>query len=104
MTLSVKGAWTPRPLTDRVIASTHICVLTPGRSAMLAGTIQTWITRRIAVRQRLARMCTSDLLFLLVVTTKPSLEEAARFSGLHTSLFSKLLQSHSKVATTTLER
>jgi hypothetical protein len=71
---------------------------------MLAGTIQTWIKRRIAVRQRLARICTSYLLFLMVVTTKHSLEEAARFSGLHKSLFSKLLKSHSKVATTTLER
>jgi hypothetical protein len=71
---------------------------------MLAGTIQTWSKRRIAVRQRLARICTSDLLLRMVVTTKHSLEEAARVSGLHKSLFSKLLQSHSKVATTTLER
>jgi hypothetical protein len=70
---------------------------------MLAGTIQTWIKRRIAVRQRLERMCTSYLLFLMVVTTKHSLKEAARFSGLHPSLFSKLLTSHSKVAITTLE-
>ena len=41
---------------------------------MLAGPIQTWITRRIAVRQRLERMCTSYLLFLMVVTTKHALE------------------------------
>ena len=78
-----KGAWTPRPLTDRVIASTHICLRTPGKSAMLAGTLQTWLKRRIAVRQRLERICTSYLLFLMIVTTKHSLEEAARFSGLH---------------------
>jgi hypothetical protein len=70
---------------------------------MLAGTLQTWITRRISVRQRLERVCTSYLLFLMVVTTKHSLEEAARFSRLHKSLFSKMLQSHSKVAITTLE-
>jgi Transposase DDE domain len=70
---------------------------------MLAGTIQTWITRRIAVRQRLERICISYLLFLMVVTTKHSLEEAARFSGLHKSLFSHLLQSHAKVAITTLD-
>jgi hypothetical protein len=70
---------------------------------MLAGTIQTWIKRRIAVRQRLGRICTSYLLFLMVVTTKHSLEEAARFSRLHKSLFSRMLQSHSKVAITTLE-
>jgi hypothetical protein len=70
---------------------------------MLAGTLQTWITRQIAVRQRLERVCTSYLLFLMVVTTKHSLQEAARFSGLHPSLFSHLLKSHSKVAITTLE-
>ena len=70
---------------------------------MLAGTVQTWITRRIAVRQRLERICTSYLLFLMVVTTKHSLEEAARFSRLHKSLFSRMLQSHAKVAITTLE-
>ena len=70
---------------------------------MLTGTLQTWIKRHIAVRQRLERICTSYLLFLMVVTTKHSLEEAARFSRLHKSLFSKMLQSHSKVAITTLE-
>ena len=70
---------------------------------MLTGTLQTWIKRHISVRQRLERICTSYLLFLMVVTTKHSLEEAARFSRLHKSLFSKMLQSHSKVAITTLE-
>jgi Transposase DDE domain len=70
---------------------------------MLAGTLQTWIKRQIAVRQRLARVCTSYLLFLMVVTTKHSLQEAARFSGLHTSLFSNLWKAHSKVASTTLD-
>jgi Transposase DDE domain len=69
---------------------------------MLAGTLQTWMTRRISVRQRLERVCTSYLLFLMVVTTKHSLEQAARFSGLHKSLFSKMLHSHSKVAIATL--
>jgi hypothetical protein len=70
---------------------------------MPASTLQTWIKRHIVVRQRLERICTSSLLFLMVVTTKHSLEEAARFSRLHTSLFSKMLKSHSKVASTTLE-
>src|SRR5438552_17217518 len=78
-------------------------MLTPGRDAMLAGPLQTWIKRQIAVRQRLARVCTSYLLFLMVVTTKHSLHEAARFSGLHPSLFSKMLQAHAKVAIMTLE-
>ena len=70
---------------------------------MRVGTLQTWIKRQIAVRQRLERICTSYLLFLMVTTTKHSLEEAARFSGLHKSLFSHLLKSHAKVAITTLD-
>jgi len=53
---------------------------------MLTGTLQTWITRQIAVRQRLERVCTSSLLLLMVVTTTHSLQEAARFSGLHPSI------------------
>lgn len=90
-------------LTARGIASAHIRMLTLGRDAMLAGTLQTWITRQIAVRQRLARVCTSSLLLLMVVTTKQSLQEAARFSGLHSSLFANMLPSHAKVAITTLD-
>ena len=70
---------------------------------MLAGPLQSWITRRISVRQRLERVCTRYLLFLMVVTAKHSLDQAARFSGLHKSLFSKMLHSHSKVAIATLE-
>jgi DDE family transposase len=71
---------------------------------MRAQTVQTWIARQLFVRRRLANVCTSYLLFLMVVTTKHSLEEAARFSGLHKSQFSKMLKAHSNVATSTLER
>jgi hypothetical protein len=70
---------------------------------MRAQTVQTWIARHILVRLRLENVCTSYLLFLMVVTTKHSLEEAARFSGLHKSQFSKMLKAHSKVAVYTLE-
>ena len=70
---------------------------------MQARTLQTWIARRIAIRQRLERVCTSYLLFLMVVTKKHSLEEAARFSGLHKAQFCKMLQSHAKIAISTLE-
>jgi hypothetical protein len=71
---------------------------------MQARTLQTWIARRIAIRQRLERVCTSYLLFLMVVPQTHSLEEAARFSGLHKSQFCKMLQAHSTVAISTLER
>ena len=66
--------------------------------------LQTWVGRRIAVRTRLEQICVSYLLFLMVVTRKHSLEEAARFSGRNKSQFSKLLQSHTKVARSTLEK
>jgi hypothetical protein len=70
---------------------------------MLTGPLHTWVTRHIAVRQRLARVCTSYLLFLMVAPTKHTLTEAARFSGLHPSLLAKLLHAHAKVAITTLD-
>ena len=70
---------------------------------MRAQTVQTWIARHILVRLRLENVCTSYLLFLMVATRKHSLEEAARFSGLHKSQFSKMLKVHSKVAVSTLE-
>ena len=70
---------------------------------MRARTLQTWIARRIGVRRRLERVCTGYLLFLMVITTKHSLEEAARFSGLHKSQCSKMLQAQSTVAVSTLE-
>ena len=70
---------------------------------MRTPTVQTWIARHILVRRRLENVCTSYLLFLMVMTTKHSLEEAARFSGLHKSQFSKMLKAHSTVAVYTLE-
>ena len=70
---------------------------------MSAYTLHTWIARHIRVRQRLERVCASYLLFLMVVTTKHSLEEAARFSGLHKSQFSKMLKFHHTVSVYTLE-
>jgi hypothetical protein len=71
---------------------------------MPAGTLHTWIKRHIAVRWRLERICTGYLLFLMVATTKHSLTEAARFSGLHPSLFAKLLHAHAQVGITTLNQ
>ncbi len=71
---------------------------------MRAQTLQTWIARHIVVRLRLEQVCTSYLLFLMVATTtKHSLEQAARFSGLHKSQFSKMLKGHPNVAVHTLE-
>src|SRR2546426_1753461 len=70
---------------------------------MRARTLQTWIARHILVHRRLGSVCTSYLLFLMVVTTKPSLAPAARFAGLHKAQFSKMLKYHGNVAVSTLE-
>ena len=71
---------------------------------MRARTLQTWIARRLAIRQRLERVCTRYLLFVMVVTQQHALEEAARFSGRHQAQCGKMLQSHATVAISTLER
>jgi hypothetical protein len=68
---------------------------------MQARTWQTWIARRISIRHRLERVCTRYLLLLMVVTQQHSLEEAARFSGLHKAQFCKMLPSHAKMAIST---
>jgi hypothetical protein len=70
---------------------------------MQTRTLQTWIARQIGLRRRLENVCTSYLLFLMVVTTKHSLENAARFSARHKSQFSKMLKHHGNVAVYTLE-
>ena len=70
---------------------------------MSAYALHTWVARRISVRKRLTQVCVSYLLFLMVVTRKHSLEEAARFSGLNKSQFSKFLKYHANVAISTLE-
>src|SRR5262245_13306377 len=70
---------------------------------MPARTLPTWVARHILVRLRLEIVCTNYLLFLMVVTTKHALEEAARFAGLHKSPFSKVWKYHANVAIYTLE-
>lgn len=70
---------------------------------MQAQTLKTWIARRISVRTRLEPVCVSYLLFLMVVTQKHSLTEAARFTRLGKSAFCKLLRDHCKVAAPTLD-
>jgi hypothetical protein len=52
----------------------------------------------MAVRPRLGRIGPSSLLLLMVVTTQPAREEAARFARRPPSLFARRLPAHSKVA------
>lgn len=70
---------------------------------MPAYTLYTWIARHIGIRPRLERVCIYYLLFLMVTTTKHSLEEAARFSSMNKSQFSKFLKSHHQTSLYTLQ-
>jgi len=70
---------------------------------MPAYTLYTWIARHIGIRPRLERVCVYYLLFLMVTTTKHSLEEAARFSTMNKSQFSKFLKTHHQTSVYTLE-
>ena len=70
---------------------------------MRARTVQTWIARHIVVRLRLEHVLHELPLIFDGRDQEASLEEAARFSGLHKSQFSKMLKAHSKVAAYTLD-
>lgn len=69
--------------------------------------LKRWVENQVSVSvtSRIQRVCVSYLLFLMVVTTrKKSLDEAARFSGLHKSLFSRFLATYSNIAAYTLDQ
>ena len=70
---------------------------------MPAYTLYTWIARHLGIRPRLERVCVYYLLFLMVATTKHSLEEAARFAAMNKSQFSKFLKFHHQLSVYTLE-
>ena len=60
--------------------------------------IKKWLLNRIEVNNRLKNVCMWYLLFLMVSTRKHSLDEAARFSGMNKSQFSRFLKNHSGLA------
>jgi hypothetical protein len=98
-----KGDSTPRVFACTVIPFRYRSTAPEGEGAMQAQLLQTWIARRLSVRTRLEKVCVSYLLFLMVVTQKHSLTEAARFTGLGKSAFCRLLRDHCKVAVYTLD-
>lgn len=60
-----------------------------------------WLNNQISLRARLRNVCVWYLLFLMVSTRKHTLREAAKFSGINKSQFSRFLR-HSGVAVYTL--
>jgi hypothetical protein len=63
-----------------------------------------WLFHYVDIKNRLKNVWIAYLLFLMVSTGKHSLEEAARFSGLKKTQFSKFLKNHSDLAVYTLDK
>lgn len=61
-----------------------------------------WLSNYINVKSRLKNVCVGYLLFLMVTVRKHSLDEAARFSGLSKSGYSKFLKKHPELAVNSL--
>ena len=59
--------------------------------------LKSWMNRQITVNNRLKAVCLWYLLFLMLSVRKHSLTAAAEFSGLQTSQYSRLLNSHPDV-------
>jgi len=66
-------------------------------------TFENWLSRRIAVKSRLKKVCLCLVMFLMIETRKHSLQEAARFWGMNKSQFSRFLKKHSEIAVYTLD-
>ena len=65
-------------------------------------TFENWLSRRIAVKSRLKKVCLCLVIFLMIEARKHSLQEAARFWGMNKSQFSRFLKKHSSLAVYTL--
>src|SRR5438132_2642026 len=99
----LQSRMTPPSLACMVLASTHVAVITGG-SPRPGPPLHAWIARHLSLPIRLQQVGLSYLLFLMMVTRKHSLEEAARFSGCQKSQCSRFLQTHSSVAISTLQK
>ena len=98
-------AKTARPLSCEALAYPPLST-SPARHRgghRRAQTGPTWIARPLLGRRRLENVCTSSLVFLLVVPRPQAREEAARFSGLHHSQGSQRVQAQSHGAVSTRE-
>lgn len=60
--------------------------------------LKNWLLKRICVKNRNKTVCFWYLLFLMVSARKHSLQEAAKFSGINKSQFSRFLKDHSESA------
>jgi len=67
------------------------------------GILKKWLLNRIQIKNRLKNVCVWYLLFLMVSTRKHTIEEAARFSGINKSQFSRFLKTYVDIAVCTLQ-
>ena len=66
--------------------------------------LKNWILRRCWVNKRIKEIYLWYLLFLMTPARKHSLQEAAKFSGLNKSQFSRFLKGHGAVAVYSLDQ
>ena len=67
-------------------------------ATMLLSKMKNHFLRQLKVNKRLRNVALCYLLFLMVATRKHSMRQAAAFSGLHSSQFSRLLKNHPQLA------
>ena len=66
--------------------------------------LKNWVSARTWVNNRIKGVCLWYLLFLMTPARKHTFQEAAKFSGLNRSQFSRLLKNHSGSAVYTLDQ
>ena len=66
--------------------------------------LKKWLLNHIELKSRLQPLLVCYLLFLMVSARKHSLQEAAKFSGINKSQFSRFLKNHSGLAVCNLDQ
>jgi hypothetical protein len=73
-------------------------------AAMSFRDLNNWVSARTWVKNRIKGVCVWYILFLMTPARKHSFQEAAKFSGLNRSQFSRLLKDHLGAAVYTLDQ
>ena len=71
---------------------------------MSFGKFKKWLLNHLEIGTRQKTICIWYLIFLMVSTRKHTMQEAARFSGLHKSQFSRWLKNHLDIAACNLNQ
>jgi len=93
-----------RSLIYAKIAAERLLPTTNGTGAIMNfNTYKNWLTKFIFVKNRIKNVAIWYLIFLMYATSKHSIEEASRFSGINKSQFSRYLQEYAGLAVYNLD-